>query len=182
LRDEGIARWAACQTANAPHEDGGRLFIFDLEAGREIGAFQPESGWAKEYSFSPDGQTVTLGYHDGKRFAYRTDGAFLDRSVWLASGLRNGDLIIIERILSEAGGQASGDIIALLLPAIDRALMSERYKDPKSQARAYRLRGTCFDVAGDPTKAAAAYEEALARDAKVGVKRRLDQIRKSGAR
>jgi hypothetical protein len=62
----------------------------------------------------------------------------------------------------------------LLLPAIDRALGSERYRDPKSQARAYRLRGTCFDAAGDLPKAAAAYGEALARDAKVGVKRRLD--------
>jgi hypothetical protein len=62
----------------------------------------------------------------------------------------------------------------LLLPAIDLALGSERYKDPKSQAWAYRLRETCFDAAGDLPKAAAAYGEALARDAKVGVKRRLD--------
>lgn len=67
----------------------------------------------------------------------------------------------------------------MILPAIDRALSSERYKDPKSQAR---LRGTCFDAVGDLGKAAPAYEEALARDAKVGVKRRLDQIRKAGVR
>jgi hypothetical protein len=70
----------------------------------------------------------------------------------------------------------------LLLSAIDRALGSERYKDPKSQARAYRMRGTCFDVAGDLPKAAAAYEEALARDAKVGVKRRLEEIRRLAPR
>lgn len=176
LSDDG--RWAACQTANAPHEDGGRLFIFDLEARQQIGAFQPESGWAKDYTFSADGQIITLGYHDGGRFAYRIDGTFLDRSLWLASGLQSGDLVIIERILSEAGRKPSGDLIGLLLPAIDRALGSERYKDSRSQARAYRLRGTCFDVAGDLPKAAAAYEEALARDAKAGVKRRLEQIRR----
>jgi hypothetical protein len=176
LSDDG--QWAACQTANAPHHDGGRLFIFDLQAGQEIGSFQPESGWAKDYTFSPDGQTITLGYHDGGRFAYRVDGTFLDRSLWLASGLQSGDLIIIERILSEAGGKPSGELIALLLPAIDRALSSERYKDPKSRALAYRLRGACFDATGDLGKAAAAYEEALARDAKVGVKRRLEQIRR----
>ncbi|WP_316168081.1 MULTISPECIES: hypothetical protein [unclassified Bradyrhizobium] len=176
LSDDG--RWAACQTANAPHEDGGRLFIFDLKARRQIGAFQPESGWAKDYTFSADGQIITLGYHDGGRFAYRSDGTFLDRSLWLASGLQNGDLMIIERILSEADGKPSRDLIGLLLPAIDRALGSQRYKDPKSRARAYRLRGTCFDVAGDLPKAAAAYEDALARDARVGVKRRLEQIRR----
>jgi hypothetical protein len=177
LSDDG--RWAACQTANAPHEDGGRLFIFDLQAGREIGAFQPESGWAKDYSFSPDGLTVTLGYPDGGRFAYRTDGTFLDRSLWLAAGLQSGDLMIIERILKEAGGNPSNELTTLLLPAIDRALMSDRYRDPKSQARAYRLRGTCFDMVGDIANAVTAYQDALTRDAKVGVKRRLEQIRKT---
>jgi hypothetical protein len=91
-------------------------------------------------------------------------------------------LFIIDRILSEAGGKPSSDLIALLLPAIDRALGSKRYKDPKSQARVYRLRGTCFDATGDISKAAAAYEEALACDPKVAVKRRLDQIRKAGLR
>ena len=35
-----------------------------------------------------------------------------------------------------------------------------------------------LDAAGDLEKAAAAYEEALTHDAKVGVKRRLEQIRR----
>ncbi|SPP97826.1 conserved protein of unknown function [Bradyrhizobium vignae] len=174
-------RWAVCQTANAPHEDGGRLFIFDLHTMTEIGAFQPESGWASDYRFSPDGQTILLGYQDGRRFAYKMDGTFLDRSTWLASGLRNGELFIIERILSEVDGKPS-PLIELLLPAIDLALASDRYRDPRSQARGHRLRGACFDRNGDLAEAAASYERALALDSKVGVKRRLDQIRRSLAR
>jgi hypothetical protein len=46
LSEDG--RWAACQTANAPHKDGDRLFVLDLDAKQEVGDFQPESGWAKE--------------------------------------------------------------------------------------------------------------------------------------
>lgn len=175
-------RWAVCQTANAPHEDGNKLFIFDLLSNIEVSAFRPESGWASSYTFDPDGQRIVLGYQNGGRFAYARDGQFLDRSAWLALGLQQGDLLIIERILSEVGGTPSRDLIALLLPAIDIALAAERYRDQRSQARAYRLRGTCLDAAGDLRNAAAAYEQAVGLDPKVGVKRRLDQIRKMLAR
>jgi hypothetical protein len=44
------------------------------------------------------------------------------------------------------------------------------------------MRGTCIDMAGDLANAATAYQEALARDANVGVSRRLDQIRAGAAR
>ncbi len=175
-------RWAVCQTANAPHEDGNKLFVFDLCSKIEIGAFQPDSGWASGYTFVPDEQRIVFGYQNGGRFAYTMDGRFLDRSAWLASGLQQGDLLIIERILSEAAGPPSPDLIALLLPAIDIALAAERYRDQRSQARAYRLRGTCLDAAGDLHNAATAYGQAVALDPKVGVKRRLDQIRKMLAR
>jgi hypothetical protein len=43
----GDGCFAACQTANAPDSDGNRLTIFDLAAGKVVGSFQPESGWAK---------------------------------------------------------------------------------------------------------------------------------------
>ncbi|WP_316233757.1 tetratricopeptide repeat protein [Bradyrhizobium sp. SZCCHNPS2010] len=174
--------WAVCQTVNAPHEDGNKLFVFDLCSKIEIGAFQPASGWASSYTFVPDEQRIVLGYQNGRRFSYTMDGRFLDRSAWLASGLQQGDLLIIERILSEAAGPPSADLIALLLPAIDIALAAERYRDQRSQARAYRFRGTCLDARGDFRDAAAAYEQAVALDPKVGVKHRLDQIRKMLAR
>jgi hypothetical protein len=58
LSEDG--RLAACQTANAPHYDGGCLFVFDLETRRQIGAFTPESGWAKGFTFSPDGSRLAM--------------------------------------------------------------------------------------------------------------------------
>jgi hypothetical protein len=68
---------AICQTANAPGNDG-------------------EAGWASYYEFPVNTQTIRLGYRDRGTFAYGFDGTFLDRMKWLALGLQNGDIFIIE--------------------------------------------------------------------------------------
>jgi hypothetical protein len=181
LFNNGLAadgRFAACQTANAPHPDGGSLFVFDLASARQIATWQPESGWASSYEFSDDGKTVRLGYGERGTFAYALDGEFLDRMRWLASGLQAGDLAIVETLLTETKGNPTPALIEQLLGAIDRTLATSMYTAPKSRARAFKLRGICFEEIAEVAKALAAYDEALALDPKVGVKRKADQLRK----
>ncbi|MBX9822113.1 tetratricopeptide repeat protein [Afipia birgiae] len=172
-------RWAICQTANAPSEDGGRLFVFDLAAGIQISSWQAASGWADQYVFSADGQIIFLEYRDRGSFAYGIDGTFLDRTKWLAAGLQRGDLAIIEELLCETKNLPSRELTDLLLPAINLALAAKQNADAKSQARAHRLSGTCLEAMGNISKALTAYERALSLDEKVGVKRKVDQLRKS---
>jgi hypothetical protein len=172
-------RWAVCQTANAPSDDSGGLFVFDLEAGKEVGSWQAESGWASSYKFSADGRTIRLGYPDGAEFAYAIDGEFLERTKWLTVGLQKGNLLIIEKLLSECNNQPTPQLNDLLMPAIDVALAALRKDDVRTRARAFRLRGMCLEGIGEAEQALTAYEEALSLDPKSGVKRKADQLRKS---
>lgn len=171
-------RYAVCQTANAPGEDGSLLTLFDLRAGNEISAWLPESGWASYYEFPPDTQTIHLGYSDRGVFAYGFDGTFLDRIKWLKAGLQSGDIFIIEKLLAGSEGQPGADLAAQLLVAIDVALAGLRKEDGKTRARVLKSRGICLEAIAEVKQALAAYNEALILDPKVGVKRRADQLRK----
>jgi hypothetical protein len=171
-------RYAVCQTANAPGPDGNLLTIFDLAKGTEIGAWQPESGWASYYEFPAGTETIRLGYRERGAFAYTFDGTFLDRMKWLAAGLREGDLITVERLLSDCENKPTPELASQLLPAIDLALTRSRADDLKTRARALRSRGICFEAVAEVKQALNCYEEALTLDPKVGVKRKADQLRK----
>jgi hypothetical protein len=46
------------------------------------------------------------------------------------------------------------------------------------RARIFKSRGICFEAIAEVGKTLEAYEEALALDPKIGVKRRADQLRK----
>lgn len=170
-------RYAICQTANAPGEDG-NLTLFDLEAGKQIGAFRPESGWAKAYEFYPDVRRVRLLYHDGGAFDYGFDGTFIDRMRWLAFGLQKGDILVIEKLIAEGGPKLMPALAEQVVPATAIALQNIRAEDIRVRARVLKSRGICLEAVADLTQALACYEEALRLDPKVGVKRRADTLRK----
>jgi len=171
-------RFAVCQTANAPGSDGNLLTLFDLAAGKEIASFRPESGWAKDYAFFPERRRIRLIYHDGGAFDYGFDGAFVDRIQWLAFGLQQGNILTIEKLIAEADGQLSPELAAQLLPATETALAKLRADDPRARARVLKSRGICLEAVAELKQALACYDEALALDVKVGVKRRADSLRK----
>lgn len=181
LFNNGISadgRFAACQTANAPGADGNRLTVFDLEAGGEIGGFQPESGWAKDYAFFPETRRIRLLYDDGGAFDYDFGGAFVDRMKWLAFGLMQGNIFVIETLIAEMDGKPSPELASQVLPATELALGELRPDENRTRARLLRSRGTCLEALADLREALACYDEALSLDPKVGVKRRSDALRK----
>lgn len=171
-------RFAACQTANAPGADGNRLTVFDLRAGREIGSFQPESGWAKDYEFLPETRRIRLLYQDGGAFYYGFEGAFVDRMKWLAFGLTQGNIFVIETLLEEMDSKPSPELARQVLPAIDVALGELRADDARARARLLRSRGTCLEALAELRQALFCYDEALHLDPKVGVKRKADALRR----
>lgn len=70
ISDDG--RFAVCQTCNSSDEnDSGIIAIFDLVAASELSTWMAESGWPSQYTFSPDGRTISLGYQDSGRFVIR---------------------------------------------------------------------------------------------------------------
>ena len=183
LYNNGLSRdgrWAACQTCMAPHSrDGNVLTMFDLQAGKERSRWMAESGWPEGYEFTEDGSRVILTVRDVGKFAYSMDGAFLDRQAWLDAGIASGQLQIIANVLQEAGESPDADDLRKAIDGIDAALANPRNSDSRTQAYALGLKGKCYDRLGAWTEALANYEAALAKDPKVGTKRRAAQIRKA---
>jgi hypothetical protein len=176
LYNNGIApdgRLAVCQTANAPTEDGSVLAVFDLVEGVEIARWSPEPGWAAEYVFAGDG-TIGLQYGDEAVFRYSADGDFIDRQLWLAWGLKSGVISVLHKISRWPEDEFTPALAARVLQATEVALANSHNSD-----WVLRLRGLCFEKLDSPADALACYEQALALNPKVGVKRRADALRKS---
>jgi hypothetical protein len=173
-------RLAVCQTCNSPDQnDGSILTVFDLEYGKEIASWLPESGWATSYGFPPDAQTIVLTYSDGSAFSYSLNGDFIDRVKWATAELEKGNLFVVQRLLRATENRASTALINKLIDSIDIALRSSRADDRRMRAWGQKLRGRCLELLNDRVGALSCYEEALGLDPKIGVKRRLDQLRRN---
>lgn len=171
--------WACCQTCNSGTEiDSSVLTIFDLVAGTEISRFMPESGWANGYDFSQPGR-VMLRYPDHAAVGYALTGEFVDRVRWIEDGLVRGDLLIIGQAVREAGEPLGGDEADRFIRACDTGLRDLTWRDPQWQAQGLRLKAECFDRSGRLADALSVYQQALAANPKVGVKRRAQQIEKA---
>lgn len=185
LYNNGLAangRLAVCQTCNSHTDDGSVLAIFDLEAGLEIARWTPESDWAESYAFPDDGQTIRLCYPGGVSFAYSLQGVFIDRDRWIQWSLAKGDLAVVNKLLNKANKEPSADLAARLIAGTEVALASRRPGDEHTRAWAYKLRGMCLEAQAKPSEALHDYELALQLDAKIGVKRRADALRKALAK
>jgi len=171
-------RLAACQTCNADGNDGNKLTIFDLQAGVERASVSPESGWARDYVFPSDHQTIRLSYEGDAQYAYDLDGRFVDRPRWIAAGLAKGDVYLIQRLMTQAGETPAPSEEASWIQGLTVAL-AKASDDPRLRALAFKLRGLCHDRAGAADAALVDFDAALALDPKIGVKRRADALRRA---
>jgi hypothetical protein len=182
LYNNGLSRdgrFAVCQTANSPDEhDGSILTIFALENGTEIARWRPESGWAQAYDFSDDGVYILLSYREGPPLRYTLTGEFIDRKLWVDSGLDRGDLRILSLVLKDVNSHPEGEFAKRLAASAEKALQSAEGKTEWGRAWALKMKGQCLDGLHEYPTALECYEEAMALDPKSGVKRRVEQLRK----
>ncbi len=169
-------RVAICQTARAPGSpDSCQYIVFDVEGGRELARWEVETGWAAHYEWDCDAKRVFLCMQDGERVAYDFSGTMIDREAWQLRRIAAGDLAVIRAITS---GQNEMDD-ALREAVLAGLAFAARNADIWSQARAFRQLGELHEGAGDTGQAIKAYDEALAIDPRIGVARRVEQLRKS---
>lgn len=171
-------RYACCQTCNSGSEtDSSVLTIFDLSAEKEVSRFMPESGWANGYDFSKPG-LITLEYPDKAAVSYSLTGEFVDRGRWIEDGLSRGDLMVIGQAARDAPDPLSVELANRLIRACDVGLRDKMWRDPQWQAQGLRVKAECFDRSNRLPEALRCYQQALAANPKVGVKRRAQQIEK----
>lgn len=169
-------RHAICQTANAPGSpDSCHYILFDLDSGQEKARWEAETGWAEDYTWDCAGQQLFLHMRDGEKVAYDYTGTMVDREGWQRRRIAAGDLQVIRAITT-----ASGNIDEELRHAIMAGLATAaRDGDIWSQALAFRHLGEMHESAGELEKAISAYDDALAIDPRIGVARKVEQLRKA---
>jgi hypothetical protein len=185
LFNNGISpdgRFAVCQTCNSDTSDSGLLWCFDLTSGALLWKVQPPTGWAEDYSFDPARHTLYLHYSKLGVFRYSLEsGLFEDREGWVEQKIKHGngfELLAIAqdrmKLLSDVSSKDEVDeLIDLLQAALTRGLSTY----PNQQAIVYRYIGELKERLGDWVSAIEFYEEALKHNPKVGVKRRLSQLK-----
>lgn len=169
-------KFAICQTANAPGSaDSCRYMLFDIAAGHEMARWEVETGWAEHYEWDCEERRVYLCMKDGERVGYDFNGIMVEREAWQLRRIGAGDLNVIQAVLVAT----SADDHPLRSEIIAGLGVAARDGEIWQQARAYRLLGELHEQAGEIPQAVKAYDEALKIDPKVGVARRVEQLRKA---
>lgn len=176
-------RYAAVQTANAPHDDGNLLEVLDLNLGKAVFAVSPDTGWADRYSFEVntegDLEAVIVEHSRLGRFRYTASGEFQDAQAFQAARLEQGDYVT--KIMSACDllkTSATPDNARKALRSTDAAL-AEGAKDRSDwAATAHRVRGEAYELLGQSREALEAFDQALSLDPKIGVKKRATALRK----
>ena len=177
-------RFALCQTCNSDTPDGNLLCLFDLGSGETLWSRNPATGWTWDYSFDIEKSILSVQHEHLSKFRYGLkSGEFLDEERWIEERTKHGsgfELLDIakERItqLKEPPSEDEiNDITELLKTALGRGL--DTY--PHQQAIVFRNLGELKERVGDQLAAIDYYEKAMEKDSKVGVKRRLSQLKRS---
>jgi hypothetical protein len=181
LNNNGLApdgRIAVCQTCNAPNSpDSSILAVFDLETARDLYGWNPTSGWASSYAFPAGGEQIALSYTRGGTYLYALDGTFLEEARWTSDQLREGVTYVAKNLLAAHGAALPADIAADMVSGFEGRLADEGLEG-RDRAQVLKLFGQCREAQGNATEALRLYQDALALDPKVGLKRRVEQMRR----
>lgn len=167
------------------HASPNRLTTFNLQAGCAIASWTP-APMTTACELTDDGQYIVIaiesaanpppGLGPAPLLRYSLNGRFVDRKRWIAYRLHAGELGLIKHLLNGVGTKSNSRRLLCLLHATGCALQSSR--QGSARAEALKLRGECLELLGELRAAQACYEAAFALNRKIGVKRRLNQLRK----
>ncbi|WP_256579211.1 M48 family metallopeptidase [Pseudomonas sp. B26(2017)] len=179
----GISRhgkYAFCATANSPTEHGNKVFLFDLVSRVEMYCVSPEAGWPDSYEVDEDNGELMAVFAEMGSFRYDIDGRFLDAdrlgNAKLNSSRYDRIILAAESLLGEVG--LTDERAREVLAAVQRARSLGADENLAWKPTALKVQGLAHEQLGQYPEAARVYEEALALNPKIGVKRRLASVSK----
>ena len=186
ISDSG--KFAVVQLASASSKeakkDGGALVFLDLTTGKVRWKRKPETGWAESYRFDDLNRKLGLVYERYGMFEYSyEDGRFEDSDNWLGAGSGT-DQVRTSLLFAEKNLQLALEVCLVQKQrnssALSKRLLTSRMSKTNDRiiAKALRLSGEIHEQAGDFHQAIEQYERALGIDEKVGVKLKLQRLRK----
>ncbi len=176
-------RFAVYMTAGGDHPDASKMTLFDLTNGELLWSLWPPSGVPTSYAFDTAEALMWLEYDGKGRYAYSmTDGDFLDRERWETERIEWAHPFELARIGSERLKAAGDDLdlrdgaeIAFILK---KAIGTGIDQSPSEHAKVLKTLGDLWERLGDDREALNCFQQAEAVYPKVGVKRRIQALRK----
>ena len=167
-------KYAVCQTCNSETEDSGSLFLFDVQAGKQLFSASPDAGWTSDYDVDEESVEVVAHIRDVGAFRYDRNGVFIDAARFREQSLEGKDPFAALRAAEDYLSRSSltKERGRQIVKALDRALSQVPAVDIKWQAEFLKWKGIAHEALGETTDALSAYEKALSINPKVGVKRR----------
>lgn len=173
-------KYAVCQCANSETEEGGMLVFFDINAGKLLWRNKPICGWADSYSFDQKNKWLLLEKRDQGKYRYTYDGKFIDKPKWGNDRVKFASPYELLRIVEEQHknmkGSLSADDAKKIQSLLNRALKGLN-DDSWRKSKIYRIAGEVCEELGKKANAIKYYEMALQLNQKVGVKRRLSNLK-----
>jgi len=173
-------RFAICQTASdSKNDDGDLLVAFDLTKKVELFSIHP-SGRADSYDFLEDDVYFVVIIDKIGRFRYDAQGNFIDSAKYDSARLNCEEYEIIlfaaEEILKNP--QIDHNRVQTVLEAVLKARSLGADNDESGKAFALKIQGAAHELMGNNKEALGSFEKALKINPKIGVKRKVDVLRK----
>lgn len=181
--NSGLSRtglYAVCQTANSRTEDGNKLSFFSVQDNKELFSVHPESGWADSYEFDEANKWLLVDVRGVGTFRYDFEGKFLDLQKYQNANLACEDygrvIRAAEDILKNPATSTAS--VQTVLKAIVRARTLGADESESWKPVALKIQGIAHEALGEHTEAIALFEEALKLNPQIGVKRKVDSLKR----
>jgi len=173
--------FAVCGCANnRAHQDGGAVALFDLNRRQCLWKQAlPTGPFVEHYEFDTAQRVLTVTYGDGRRYRYGFDGDFLDRLTWDTERMKSASLtlfLVDYQQAFQALNPPTAENTAPIIQDIQHLLAVNEDPYLPNRAKALRLLGEIYEALTDKTQALAYYQQALQKDDKVGVKKKIKKL------
>jgi hypothetical protein len=172
--------FAVFQTANSTTEDCHKLFLIDVSQRAIRYSIDPLAGWPERYSIDEDTAEVIAHMKDLGAFRYDSKGAFIDAAklakAKLVSSRYEFAIPAAEALLKSPN--LTAETARQALDILGRARKHGADQIDFWKARSLKLQGLAHEALGELREAVKAFDEALALNPKIGVKRKRDSLAK----
>lgn len=163
--------------------DGNRLIAFDVVNKTELFSIEPIR-WPDTYEFDETACHFIVVFNGIGKFRYDKNGEFIDAKQYKQACLTSTRFEVVILAAEDALKQAATteENVHEILVSLHRVMATGADLDKAWKAIALKTQGLAWDRLGMKTDALSAFDQALAINPKIGVKRRADALRKALSR
>ncbi|AKB60845.1 tetratricopeptide repeat protein [Methanosarcina mazei] len=180
ISEDGL--FAVCQTARSDEEsDSNKLCFFDVINRKLLWKKSPDTGWAKSYLFDTDNKILYLIYDGNRTYRYTFDGDCIDLESFMSYRIYIGGDTEFLKAADEwkekltAKNAAASEYDALIV-SLNNGL--KKFCSPCTQSKIHKLLGECHLLQGNNSETIEHFEIALKINPNIGVKGRIEKLKK----